>query len=141
FSSGADRGRKEMERVKKLVEQRREELLKNGLSPDTPIRVGYQRFQIECGVLVGGFRDMESARRELERVRKIRVTPEELARLPIQYEVFVGQRGKGGPNDPVEVSNAKVNPFLKCHVVPNPTVPQSRAAEGEKLNLGQLKRL
>jgi hypothetical protein len=135
FNYGEAERRKEFERAHKAIEHKKEEMRKNGLSTDTPIRVPFTRIDIQCAVLVGGFKDAAAARREMERLRKIQVNEKQLARLPSQYELFLidPRVGKG--------ENAKVNPFLKSHVVPNPTVRQERSAEPEKLDISVLKRL
>lgn len=138
FNYGAEERRKEVERALKAIEKKKEELRKNGLS-DQNVRERFMRIDIQCAILVGGYRDAAAARRDLERIKAIRVDAQDLARLPSQYDLFLidarkFNEGKG------KGENAKINPFLKAHVVTNPTLKQERP-DMDKLDISVLKRL
>jgi hypothetical protein len=105
---------KEKKRIEELIRERRKqyELLK--LPPDTPLHIRTHRFQDQYGVLVGGYKDMDTASSELK--NKIKKLP-----LPDPKRVPLASIGISNPVQKV-VERAWVNPFKDAFVVRNPKV-------------------
>src|SRR5262249_20652563 len=71
----------------------------------------------ECAVFIGGYKDMETARDELKRVKKLKPPPEKLMVLLTEVRPVAGQGNRG------EIQGAYLNPFPNGFVARNPTVP------------------
>ena len=112
FNYGDDERKAELERARREVERRKEAMLKAGLTTDMPIRVPHMLIRVQCAVLVGGYKDNEAARRDLDRIKKLRPLDGRRFKLPDMIIV--------GPNRTGE--RASVNPFLKAFPVRNPAV-------------------
>ena len=130
-----DRGQKERsEENQRVAEQRRQQIefmrsMGIDAGRDTPIRVRRMRIPEEYAVLIGGWKDMETARKALDGVRKLKPPPEKLA-----DKVFTGGPAEEGGKSAV-THNAPINPFLLAFVVPNPTIPKAKAEnDPEKLD-------
>jgi hypothetical protein len=124
FNRGAEERRKEQERVEKIRQQQREFLKQLGASTEVvPARVKTIRIEEQFAVLLGGYKDIDTARKELDRIKKLKSPPTQFC----NYVAIAGldQAGeldkKGG-----EVQRSFVNPFQTSFVVPNPTVPHER---------------
>jgi hypothetical protein len=118
-----ERIEKEKERIKELL-RRQEEYLK-GIehAPGPPLHVRTRRFEDQCVVLVGGYRDEATARRELDRLKKLK--PPDPKKVPLAMALI--QR----PNsDRMEMSY--VNPFAQSFVVHNPSIKQVAQAPQNK---------
>jgi hypothetical protein len=104
-----DRGEEERRQQHEFMEQMRRE---NNLGPNAHLRTIH--VEDECAVLIGGYRDMESARAALPAVKN-------LAAPTIQnYKPdLMVMPGAQGPLAPVYA----VNPFANSFVTRNPTVP------------------
>jgi len=85
------------------------------------------RFEDQFAVMIGGYRDMDNARRSLEYVRKLKPPSEEL-----MNRAFVAGPANGG----AEVKSAFINPFQSAFVVPNPTAPKQKPPELDEKQLG-----
>src|SRR5262249_9842419 len=84
------------------------------------------RIQEQFAVLIGGYKDMDSARRALDKVKKLPPpTAERLCRLYTRLQPVDSPDGE--KRDQIE--GAYINPFPTSFVTPNPTVPQNRHAE------------
>src|SRR5205823_209829 len=108
-----ERVRQERERQKELIQQARRYLPPDAEVAPVPIRVQKMLLRVQCAVLVGGYRDVETARRELERLRKLsKDKPLDAKRFQLP-QLFIGGPGKVEGNK-VEgnVELATVNPFL-----------------------------
>jgi hypothetical protein len=98
------------------AEERRQ--LQNYVGPG---RRGTVRIQNQCGVLIGGYPDMESAKRALADVKKLKPPDDEslmdrfTVRGPSQTDQRVG-----------EVRGTFLNPFVTSFVTRNPTVPHDQ---------------
>lgn len=105
-------------------EQRRQESYVNQihqLCPDVPNpRIRRVRIEVEYAVLVGGYPDIDAARRALDGVKHLK-PPEDERLMDKITRIAPAPGGKGL----VEV--APVNPFVGAFVVPNPTVPAEKA--------------
>lgn len=132
FNHGAEERRKEDERARAIVEQQREFFRQKGLPLDTPLRVRRMRIEEQCAVLVGGYKDDETARRALDGIRKLDMpgTVREKLNTTI-YQVFDEKTGKVSTQE-------RVNPFTKAFVVRNPAVKFERPREWDQPDLAAL---
>jgi hypothetical protein len=114
FNRGAEERLKEKERVEKAIQQRRAWLQQMQAPPDTPIHVKRVYIEDQYAVLVGGYKDMATARRALEDLKKLKPVDHERVRLATVYVA-----------DPKEkqVKLAHVNPLTHGFVVRNPSLP------------------
>lgn len=86
------------------------------------------RIQEQCVVLVGGYKDMETARKALDDIKKLKLTKERL--MPFVFSGSGGDSGKAtDKNSKTDVQGAFVSPFVDSFVVPNPTVKRDRAPD------------
>jgi len=69
FTKGVEERRKALQEIFENVQKQKEELAKRNLPMDSHIRVPLIRYEIQCAVLVGGYKDMESAHRDLEKFK------------------------------------------------------------------------
>src|SRR5205085_1633060 len=102
---GVEECKLEQKRIAEEIQRQREMLVQQGLPADTPRRVPLVRYEIQHAVLVGGYKDMESARRDLERVKNHPPDPKKVM-LDTQYVVKYDANGKPLPGD-----YAPINPF------------------------------
>src|ERR1043166_2611300 len=76
FNYGAEEKAKELERVRKLIEERKEALKKEGLDTTLPIRVKVAHIDEHVGILIGGFPTQEAAAKyNKEQLRKVEPSP------------------------------------------------------------------
>jgi hypothetical protein len=148
FNYGEEEQRKELERVRQEIERRRENLRRQGLSADVPIRVPHMRIEVEVGVLVGGYKDFDAARRDLERIRKLKPLDPRRVKLPTWV---VGEMPRtngssqsgstpfGTPTPKLE--SVAANIFLRAMVVRNPSVLQDSPGNQNQLDIAVLERL
>jgi hypothetical protein len=93
--------------------------------------------QEQCAVLVGGYRDQDSAYAALKDFKKL--PPPSNERLcPILTQI--GPAEKSGTEQKAMVQYAYANPFVNAFVVPNPSIPR-QAKSQEKPNDPFLKKL
>jgi hypothetical protein len=145
FNYGEEERRKELERVQQERKRRLDQLRQAGLSTDLPIHVPYMRIEVEVGVLIGGYKDFEAARRDLERIKKLPPLDPNRVKLP---GVTVGEmpaaptprltKMDNGP--PPKIQTVPLNVFLRAIAVRNPSMPQG-PHERDKLDLAVLRRL
>jgi hypothetical protein len=136
FNYGEKERREELERVRKEVERRREALRQQGLSGDVPIRVPHMKIDVEVGVLVGGYRDHESARRDLERIKKLPTPDPRKVKLPGVVVGELSNRGTGTAKSAV----MPVNPFVRAIVVRNPGLAGQKGLAADQRELETLHR-
>src|SRR5262249_30218896 len=101
--------REELERLKKLY-------------PGVPWRRRTVRVDEQCAVLVGGYKDFESASDALKDVKRLPVPELKLGGGKSPYD----EMALHVPNPEkkvTEVQRAKLNPYASAMVVRNPTVP------------------
>src|SRR5438477_7302805 len=82
------------------------------------------RIEEQFAVLVGGYKDIDSARRALDDVKKMKPSDRRLMNI-----VMAGS-ASGDPNNKVPAVGA-VSPLMDSFVAPNPTVPREAKAENK----------
>jgi hypothetical protein len=113
FNHGEEERRKQQEEIDRIKQ----------LTPDTPRpRLRMVRIQDEYAVLVGGYKDMETARRALDEIKKLKPLPNEKRHL-MDVVTQVSPLPDGDETGKKQVDMAYVNPFATSFVVHNPTVP------------------
>jgi hypothetical protein len=111
-----ERVRKEKERLRELLRRQEEYLKGMEHAPGPPIHVWTRRFEDQCVVLIGGYRDEATARRELDRLKKLKPPDPKKVRLGVTWI----QRPKSERAEATYVS-----PFAQSFVVHNPAVKQA----------------
>jgi hypothetical protein len=87
-------------------------------------RVRMIRIEEQCAVLVGGFKDMESARKALDNFKKLKPSDTKAMDI-VHYSEETVKNGQKG----ILTTTAYVNPFMRSFVVRNPTVPPEAPKE------------
>jgi hypothetical protein len=118
FNRGAEERQKEKQRVELYKQQMREKYKKMGVDVPPPIRAKRVRIEDQYAVLVGSFKDMPTARRQLDAVRKLALPDPAKVKMDSAY-IIDPKTNKG--------ESAWINPFLSAFVVPNPTAPPPAA--------------
>jgi hypothetical protein len=119
FNRGDDERIKERLRIEQYKQQMREKYKQIGLDVPPKVRVPrMMHIEDQCAVLVGEFKDMASARRYLDVLRKFDTPDPNKVKMDAAY--IADPKNKKG-----EV--AYINPFRNGFVVPNPTIPQQAA--------------
>lgn len=96
-------------------------------NPDSGVRPRFTRVEEQCAVLIGGFKDMESARKALPTVKKLaapKVTTPDGTPVCDQMVEF-GER-QDRPSTKIDnraVNLANINPFERSFVIRNPKAP------------------
>jgi hypothetical protein len=141
FNRGEELRREQDREVAERRRERQEYLRRQGINPEgVPIRVPRARIEDQYAVLVGGYKDMESARKELERIKKL-PTPKSVPADEI-LQTSADETGK----KPKEQRTA-VNPFGTSFVARNPSIPVTREANAKadpflkQLNAGESRSL
>jgi hypothetical protein len=132
FTYGVKERQEEQERVRRLVEERKAALEQQGLVNAMPIRVPRRHIPIEVAVVVGGYRDRDTARRDLDRIRKLPALDPKRVTLPMMY--LPKDNGASG-------QIGVLNPFVQAFVAQNPTAPHQQTSERDKVDYSVLKRL
>jgi hypothetical protein len=140
WNYGDDERKAELERARQEMERRKEALRKAGLTTDMPIRVPHMLVRVQCAVLVGGYKDIDAARHDLERIKKLKPLDPDRFHLPRMMTGIIPQSPAENPgavsrnpfaprgrSDLVAGELAAVNPFLKAFPVHNPSVRFARA--------------
>jgi hypothetical protein len=104
---------KERERIQKLREQQRKYLAEYNLPPDTTLHIKTRRFEDQYAVLVGGYKDVDTAAEVLKKIKKL--DPPDPNRVSLAAMV------RSSSNQKV-VEQAWLNPFKDAFVVRNPKV-------------------
>lgn len=137
FNHGAEARRKERQRVLELIKKQKEFLQQHGQDPSqVPIRVRYMRVQEQVAVLVGGYKDMDSARKALDDLRKLKPPDPTRVKLNTLY-VLRREENQGG----VQGEATFANPFQQAFVVRNPALPKETPTNQPKWDMDQLRRL
>lgn len=118
FNRGADLRRQQEEELQRKRQQQEEYLARMGLRPDMPLRLPRVRVEDQYAVLIGGFADIDAARRELPRVKRLQA-PQSVPAAVIAAGVLVpvSATGEAGKDNPAE------HPFVASFVARNPTMP------------------
>jgi hypothetical protein len=120
YNRAAEERRKEQERIAQVKELQRKWIREQGLPEDTPLRSPKTiRIEDQFAVLVGGYKDMDAARKDLDELRK-REPPKKL-----QYTAYV-------PDANGRMHEEAVNPFKTAFVAPNPATHAEKSAADNK---------
>jgi hypothetical protein len=133
FNYGAEEKRAELERVKKLIEERKKGLEKEGVTVDFPIRVKHAHIDEHVGVLVGGYSSSEAAAKARKQMEGLK--PPDPSRVDLDISFYTEEEGKP------KREGVYVNPFAHALVVHNPTSKVERPSDVGKLDVAVLKRL
>jgi hypothetical protein len=122
FAHGAEEKRCEEERVEKERQQQRQWLQQMGFS-DAAIHVRRMHIEVEYGVLVGGYKDVDAAAEELQRIKKM-APPSQQFQDRLISSTMPETAGTAEPGAAVrpELKGMYINPFPTSFVVHNPTV-------------------
>jgi hypothetical protein len=123
YNRGAEQRRQQQQEIEEQRRQKKEYLRQNGIDPaNVHLPVRTVRIEEQYVVLVGGFKDMETGRKELERIKKLQpprsVPKDTLYRVSLPNELNRDQKQ--------QEQKTEVNPFRNSFVVPNPTIPMGR---------------
>jgi hypothetical protein len=121
FNRTAEERRIEKERVARLTAEQRKKFELDGLPADTPVHVKTVRIEDQYAVLVGGYKDDATARKELDEIRKIRPS-EKFATYAYVPDPKTGQ-----------VREEAINPFQSSFVCHNPSMPVEKAQQDSDL--------
>jgi hypothetical protein len=135
FNHGAAKRKEERERVEKLKEQQEAMLRKFGAKGTVKIRVKTMNYEEQVAVLIGGYRDMETARQALEEIKKLPAPDPNRVKLDGEWMVQWNREGK------VDGQYSYVNPFTHGFVVRNPSLPSTPPQEERAKILRTLKTL
>lgn len=110
FNRGDEERRKQQAERERLKQQ----------FPDADLsRLRRTRIEDQCAVMIGGYKDFDAARRDLDRVKKLK-PPRDEKLMPLLMEVNPVQTNQGTKG---EIRGAHLNPFPSSFVTRNPTVP------------------
>jgi hypothetical protein len=117
FNRGDDERKKEEERVEAERKQREELYRKMGAElPPKLYRKRLMHIQDQYMVLIGGYPDQDTARHDLDHIRKLNAPPQEfMNRIQAALEVHDKRQA---------TESGYLNPFATAMVVPNPTGPK-----------------
>jgi hypothetical protein len=121
FNRSGEERRREQERVAKLREERRQQIIAAGLPADTPVHVKTVRIEDQYAVLVGGYKDDVTARKELDRIRTLKPSDKfsKVAYVP-------DAKGK--------MHEEAINPFQSAFVCRNPAIPVEKPKHDDDLD-------
>jgi hypothetical protein len=136
FNRGAEERRKEYERVKALVEKQREFFLKNNLTSNAPLRYKVQHIEDQCAILVGNYPDPDTARRDLDRIRRLKPPDPKRVDLATIFKAEPDAAGKLTKGEHVFI-----NPFEGAFVVHNPLLKLERPAEWKQEEAAFLRKI
>jgi hypothetical protein len=138
FNRGADERQKFHDAQEKRRQQRQQFLDQMGVKVDVPERRRTYRIEDQYAVLVGGYKDMEAARRALDHVKKLDAPKT----VPLDTMQIAGPDAADKDKKKMKIEEVRVNPFRTSFVVHNPTVPVERPKEQpdpllKELNAGE----
>jgi hypothetical protein len=143
FNYGAEEKRKELQRVTALIEKQKEDLKKSDLTVDQPIRVRHIKIDEHCGVLIGGYPNMEAAAKARNQLRTLKPNARDFT-LETEGDLLDLKFVMDEQNVPGKAGNTQVafvDPFQHGFVVHNPTIKVERPADATKLDVAALKRM
>jgi hypothetical protein len=133
FMYGAEERRKELERVKKIMDDQQQFFKQHNIAPTEPLRLRHQQIDVHSAVLIGGYATDEAAKAALARVREWKQPDEKKVDLEVKHYRGVDSKGE-------KVEAFYVNPFKRAFVVRNPTTKITPVGEA-KLDVATLKRM
>jgi hypothetical protein len=90
-----------------------------------PLRHMRRRIDDQCAVLVGGYKDMETASRALKDFKKLQPSSERL--MPVLTQMVPKQSPDGQAGSEIQIAHA--NPFANSFVTRNPAVPNEQPTQ------------
>ena len=121
FNRGGEELDKEKERIQK-IRQAQEDFAKQIGQPLIGMRkIKTTRIEEQFAVLIGGWGEMEAARKALDGIRKF---PPPATKF-MDAAVTASPAKVGAQGGPSRVETVYVNPFANGFVVPNPTIPKA----------------
>jgi hypothetical protein len=134
FNRGAEERRRFQEERDKRRKQREDYLKQMGIQVDVPERRKTYRIEDQYAILVGGYKDMETARKALEHVK--RLDPPKT--VPLDTVHIASPDPSDKDKKRMKVEDIKKNPFHTSFVVHNPTIAVQRPPEKPDPRLKQL---
>lgn len=119
YNKGSDERQQERERLEKIKAAHRKLMRETGQSQ--PLKIYHRRFlhvEDHVAVLIGGYRDMDTARKALDEIRKLKAPDPKRVKLDTIYIMPTDTKGEEAKGH-----STPVNPFLRSFVVRNPTLP------------------
>lgn len=127
FNRGEEERIKERARIAEVKKKHIEQAKAAGLPEDTPLpKIRTYKIEDSHAVLIGGWKEMDDARKALEKVRKLKPPAERF-----MHKGLVVPQGEGQGTREAMVGG--YNPFLTAFVVHNPTRPAPVDPERGKL--------
>lgn len=123
FNRGAEERRKQQEEIDRI----------HKLAPEGRVRI--VRVEEQFAVLIGGYKDMDTARKHLDEIKK--KDPPKSVPLDVVQAAFPDPAAKEGKKA-YQQHGAYVNPFQSSFVVHNPTVPMPKEDDKPDAFLKQL---
>ena len=117
YNRGSEMRRQQQEELQKRKQQQMEYLEKMGLTPDLPLRLPTVRIEEQYAVLIGGYKDFDSASKDLARIKKLE-PPRSVPKDTLTYDVVPAP----GTNSKPQGQRAVVNPFARSFVARNPCI-------------------
>jgi hypothetical protein len=109
--------------------QQEEALRQQGLQPGKALPVRHVRIEDQCAVMIGGYKDMDTAHDALEKIKKLK-NPKS---VPADQLILTSANGGNQPQ------RREANIFRGSFVTRNPTVPQEKVDRGlDPVTLKQL---
>ncbi len=143
FSKADEERRQEFERVKKIHEDYRRLCQEKNLPMDPNMHVRTRHIENEYAVLVGNFKDADTARKARDDIRKL-----PMPKVKLWQPEYVPEIPPPGSAKSAKVEEKKKiaepangNPFQGAFVVHNPTIKQERPADWDKQGMAGLKNL
>jgi hypothetical protein len=123
FNRGQEERAKQQEEYRKRRQQQEDWLRERGLTTDMPFRMPHVRIEEQFAVLIGGYKDLDSASRALEKIKKLPPPAKELMDYVPVALPSADKKDKG------HIEGAFLNPFLRAFCVRNPTIPHEKPKE------------
>jgi hypothetical protein len=128
FTKGMEEREAALQKIREDFENQKKKLDELKLDCEPHIRVPLIRYEIQCAVLVGGYKDIESAHRDLEKLRTL--SPEKLRLKNIPLHSVMSDVKLDKDDKPCYGKVGLVNPFTHALVVANPSVKLAERPKG-----------
>jgi hypothetical protein len=128
FTKGVEEREAALKKMQEDVEKQRKKYAELKLDCEPHIRVPLIRYEIQCAVLVGGYKDIESAHRDLEKLKAL--SPDKLQLKNIPLHSVMGDVKVDDKGQPYYGKVGLVNPFTHALVVANPSIKKAERPKG-----------
>jgi hypothetical protein len=127
FNRGEEERKKHELEIQQKRQQQEDNLRRAGLNPADAnfLRIRTVRIEDQFAVLVGGYKDMDTARKALDDIKKLKPPSERLSATVLH----ITEPTQAKDSKKTVTEKSYLNPFLSSFVVPNPTVPVQREPE------------